>query len=81
MNKSPKVIQENTIEHVEAFKEETNKLFKEIQENAIKVVKEINKTVQDLKIEIEVLKATQSHGVPVINQLMKENRIYRFKCY
>jgi hypothetical protein len=42
MNKSPKVIQENTIEHVEAFKEETNKLFKEIQENAIKVVKEIN---------------------------------------
>lgn len=34
---------------MKVFKEETNKLLKEIQENKIKQVEEMNKTVQDLK--------------------------------
>jgi hypothetical protein len=40
----------------EAFKEEMNKSLKEVQENTIKQVKEINKTIQDLKMEIEAIK-------------------------
>ena len=45
---------------VEALKEETHKSLKEIQENTIKQVKELNKTIQDLKVEIETLKKTQN---------------------
>jgi hypothetical protein len=41
-----------------AFKEEMNKSHKEVQENTIKTVK-MNKTVQDLKMEIEAMKKTQ----------------------
>jgi TolA-binding protein len=43
----------------EALKEETHKFLKEIQDNTIKQVKELNKTIQDLKIEIESLKKIQ----------------------
>jgi hypothetical protein len=39
---------------VEALEEEKNKSLDEIQE--IKQVKELNKTIQDLKMEIETLK-------------------------
>jgi uncharacterized FlaG/YvyC family protein len=42
----------NPGKQVEALKEETNKSLKEIQENIIKQVKEMNKTVKDLKMEI-----------------------------
>jgi hypothetical protein len=35
---------------IEAFKEEMNRFLKEIQENTIKQVKEINKTIQYVKI-------------------------------
>jgi hypothetical protein len=45
-------IQSNT----ESFKEERNK-YKEIQENVIK--QEINKTGQELKMEIEAIKKIQ----------------------
>ena len=38
---------------IEVLKKETNKSLKEIQENAIKWVKETNKTVEDLDVEIE----------------------------
>jgi hypothetical protein len=41
---------------VEGFKEETNKCFKEIQEKTVKQVKEMNKTVRDLKMEIKAIK-------------------------
>ena len=43
-------LKSNLIKMTEAFKEEMNKSLKEIQENTIKKVKEINKTVQDLKM-------------------------------
>jgi hypothetical protein len=43
---------------IEAFKEEMNKSLKEIQENTIKQMKERNKTVQELKMEIETKKET-----------------------
>jgi hypothetical protein len=33
-----------------------NKSIKEIQENTIKQMKKMNKTVQDLKMEIEAIK-------------------------
>ena len=46
-------IQEDRIKQV--FKKETNK-YERIQENAIKQVKEMNKTVQDLKMEINVIR-------------------------
>jgi hypothetical protein len=36
-----------------------NKYLKEIQENTLKQVKELNKMVQDLKMEIETIKKSQ----------------------
>lgn len=47
---------------IEAFKEELNKSVKEIQDNTIKQVKEMSKTVQDMKLEIESIKKTQSEA-------------------
>ena len=38
---------------IEAFKEDINNSLKEIQEHTIKQVKELNKIVQELKMEIE----------------------------
>jgi hypothetical protein len=52
INNSLKDMQENTTRQVEALKEETQKSLKEVQENTIKQEKEINKAIQDLKIEI-----------------------------
>ena len=43
---------------IETFKEKMNKSLKEIQENTIKPVKEMGKTVQNLKIEIETIEKT-----------------------
>jgi hypothetical protein len=54
-----------------AFKEEINKYLKEIQENTIKHVKEMSKTVNDLKIEIEEIKKTQTEGILEIENLVK----------
>ena len=55
--------------------------MKEVQENTIKQIQEINKTVQDLKMEIETIKKTKNgvnpgHGTP-----RKENRNYRHKLH
>ena len=41
---------------VEALKEETQKSLKEFEENTNKQVKELNKTIQDLKMEVETIK-------------------------
>lgn len=48
-----KEIHENTGKHLEVFKEETKKKFlKELQGNTTKQVIELNKTIQELKMEI-----------------------------
>lgn len=57
---------------IEALKEE-NKSLKEIQENAIKP-EELNKTLQDLKMEIEVMKKTQSEAILETGNLWKRTR-------
>jgi E3 ubiquitin-protein ligase DOA10 len=49
INNSLKEIQENTGKQLEALKEKTQKSFKELQENTIIQVKELNKTIHDLK--------------------------------
>ena len=54
-------IQEDRIK--QAFKKETNK-YERIQENATKQVKEMNKTVQDLKMEINVIQKTKKRSQP-----------------
>jgi hypothetical protein len=65
INKSLKEIQENTGKWVEALKGETQKFPKELQENTTKQVKELNKIIQDLKMEIEIIKKSQSVVPPV----------------
>ena len=52
-------MQENTGKQVEDLKEETQKSLKELQENTTKQVKERNKTIEDLKLEIETIKKSQ----------------------
>ena len=74
INKSLKEIQENTVKQVEAFKEKMNK-YNGIQENAIKWVKEMNKTVQDLNMEIEVIKKTQLEATLKMENLGKEQEL------
>ena len=59
INKSLKQIQENTGKQLEALKEESQKSLKELQENTIKQAMEMNKTIQDLKMEIETIKKSQ----------------------
>jgi uncharacterized coiled-coil DUF342 family protein len=69
LKKYRKKIQENTGQKVEALKEETNKSLKEILGNAIKQVKELDKMVQELKLEIETVKKTQREATMEIDNL------------
>ena len=50
---------------------EINKSFKETQEKAIKQVKQAIQTVQDMKIEIEAIKKTQTKGILEMENLGK----------
>ena len=43
---------------IESFKENINNSLKEIQENTGKQVKELNKVIQDLEVEVETIKKT-----------------------
>ena len=43
----------------ESFKEDINNSMKEIQENTGKQVKELNKVIQDLKVEVKTIKKIQ----------------------
>ena len=56
MNKPLKEIQWNIIKHFENFKKDTNKSLKDIQENAINQLKEVNQTEQEVKLEIQGIK-------------------------
>ena len=73
---------------VEAFKEEMNRSFKDIKENTTKQIKEMNKTVQDLKMKIEAIKKTQTKEILEMENLGKRtgptdanitNRIQKMK--
>ena len=77
MNEPLKEIWKNTFKQVEALKEEANRQ-KEIQENTIKLVKDVNKTVQDLKREMEAIKKTQTKAILDMENLRK-NRNYKYK--
>ena len=57
INNSLKEIQ-NTAKQIEVLKEETLKSLKELQEKTTKQVMELNKTIQDLKLEVETIKKT-----------------------
>ena len=56
INNSVKEIQEKTGKQVEVLKEETQKSLKKLQENTIKQVMELNKTIQDLKREVDTMR-------------------------
>jgi hypothetical protein len=57
--KSLKELQENTAWQVEVVKGETQKSLKELQENTTKQVIELNKTIQDQKMEVETIRKAQ----------------------
>ena len=69
INNSLKAIQENT------GKEETQKSLKELQENTTKQVLEFNKTIQDLKMEVETIKKTQKETTLELENLGKRSGI------
>jgi chromosome segregation ATPase len=68
-----KEIQENTAKWVEDLKEEAQKSLKEFQENTTKQVMELNKTIQDLKREVDTIKKTQSETTLEIETLGKKS--------
>jgi hypothetical protein len=72
INNSLKEIQENTGKQLEALKEETQKSLKELKENTIKQAKEMNKTIEDLKIEIETIR---NHTTLELENLGKRSRV------
>jgi mRNA-degrading endonuclease RelE of RelBE toxin-antitoxin system len=55
---SLKEIQENTAKQVD-LKEEVQKSLKELQKNRTKQVVELNRTIQELKREVDRIKKTQ----------------------
>jgi polyhydroxyalkanoate synthesis regulator phasin len=62
INNSFKEIQENIAKQLEILKEETKKRHKELQESKGKKVKELNKTIQVLKMKVETIKRQGSGG-------------------
>jgi hypothetical protein len=59
INNSLKEIQKNTGKQIEALKKGNTKSHKKLQENTVKHLKEVNKTIQDLKMEIEIINKSQ----------------------
>jgi chromosome segregation ATPase len=75
INNSLKEIQENRVKQVDALKEETQKFLKELQENATKQGKGLNKTIQNLKIEVETIKKSQRERNLEIENLGKRSGV------
>jgi chromosome segregation ATPase len=71
--KSLKELQENTAKQVENLKEETQKFLKELQKNTTQQVMELNKTIQDLKMEVETMKKSQRETTLEIETLGKKS--------
>jgi uncharacterized coiled-coil protein SlyX len=59
----------------ESFKEDINNSLKGIQENTGKQVKELNKAIQDLKVEVETIKKTQMVANLEMENLGKRSEI------
>lgn len=57
---------------IETFKKEMSNSLKEIQKNTNEQCKEMNETVEDLKMEVELMKKTQTKG---IQQNIRKERI------
>jgi chromosome segregation ATPase len=72
-NNPLKEIQENTAKQVQVLKEEAQKSLKELQENTTKQVMELNKTIQDLEMEVETMKKTQRETTLEIEILGKKS--------
>jgi ABC-type ATPase with predicted acetyltransferase domain len=72
-NNSLKDIQKNTAKQVEDLKVEAQKSLKELQENRTKQMMELNKTIQDLKREVDTIKRTQSEATLEIENLGKKS--------
>ena len=70
MNKFLKEIKENTFKEVKALNVEANK-YNEIQENTIKQVNDMTKTIQVLKREIEATKKTHTMAILEMENLGK----------
>jgi chromosome segregation ATPase len=75
INNSLKEIEENTCKQLEAHKEETQKSLKKLQENTTKQEKEMNKTIQDLKMEIETIKKLQRETTLELENLEKRSGV------
>ena len=74
INNSLKEIQENTGKYLEGLKEDTQKNpLKNYRK--IKQVKELNKTIQDLKMIIETIKNSQMETTPEIENLQKRSGV------
>jgi septal ring factor EnvC (AmiA/AmiB activator) len=72
-NNSLREIQENTAKQVEDFKEEAQKSLKVLQKNMTKQVMELNKTIQELKREVDTIKKTESEATLEIENLGKKS--------
>ena len=57
------------------YRKEINNSLKEIQENTSNQVKELNKTIQDLKIEVETIKKSQREITLEIENLGKKSGV------
>jgi hypothetical protein len=60
-----------------SFEEDITISLKEIQENTGKQLKELNKEIQDLKVEVETIKKTQMGHKPGNGKPRKAVRNYR----
>jgi chromosome segregation ATPase len=58
---------------LEDYKKDINNSLKEKQENTFKQVKELNKTIQDLKMEVETVKKLQRERTLEIENLRKKS--------
>jgi ElaB/YqjD/DUF883 family membrane-anchored ribosome-binding protein len=66
-------IQEKSPKQEEDLKEEAQKSLKELQEKMPKQVMELNKTIQDLKREVDTIKKTQRETPLEIESLGKRS--------
>ena len=60
---------------IEYFKEDINNSLREIEENTSKQVKELNKVIHDLKVEVETIKKTQMEANLEVENLGKRSGI------